>query len=713
MLVWIVGRVWEPAALDYAFNALRYSRRLGKLGYVRFRYWKLYAELGLERQPVAVWLYKAQLTIEFQDTQLARYTVEYQPDQKHFRDVSEPTVYETQYRSPQLPLWQFCDDAWLKIVRLPRLTVRTKRPSHRSCNDGCLGNDIGIGHGEGFSLALGEPNSAIARTVGHMFRQSTSFPTALVPRFPGLRFEQAQICAQTVMIRLRTEQPSAPCPQCASRSTAIHSRYTRMPADLPWGGYAVRFMLHVRKFFCRTPTCGQRIFTERLPGVVQPLARKTVRLHDILQVIAFALGGEAGARLTDRLGMATSPATLIRMMRQSAPTTYATPRVLGVDDWAKRKGAKYGPILVDLEAHRVVDLLPDRTAETFQAWLEARPGVEIISRDRGERYATGGKAGAPDALHIADRWHLIRNWAEVIERVMRRHQTLLRKVKRVKPLPSGATAATLLPPKSVNRRRLYADARREQAQRERFERWTTIRDRYAKGASLKDIERELRLNYKTVRKYAHAAECSHMKAYPPRRRLLTPYEPYLRGRWTEGCRNGKQLFREIQAHGFRGSRVLVSMFVAQLRRDEGLSLPWLPKLAREEPVTPRDVVNLFLVRASHRSAEDVTALDEVRNLHAEFEHVFQLSERFTQMVRDQLGGAFDDWMTDAHASLVREVRQFARNLQNDEAAIRAALDYPWSQGQVEGQVHRLKLVKRSMYGRANFDLLRLRVMHAA
>ena len=151
-----------------------------------------------------------------------------------------------------------------------------------------------------------------------------------------------------------------------------------MPADLPWGGYAVHFMLHVQKFFCRTPACGQRIFSERLPGVVQPLAPKTVRLHDILQVIAFALGGEAGARLTDRLGMATSPATLIRMMRQSAPTAYATPRVLGVDDWAKRKGANYGTILVDLEAHRVVDLLPDRTAETFQSWLEARPGIAII-----------------------------------------------------------------------------------------------------------------------------------------------------------------------------------------------------------------------------------------------------------------------------------------------------------------------------------------------
>jgi transposase len=208
-------------------------------------------------------------------------------------------------------------------------------------------------------------------------------------------------------------------------------------------------------------------------------------------VLAFAVGGEAGARLSERLDMATSPATLIRMMRHAAPPVHPTPRVLGVDDWTKRKGANYGTILVDFETHRVVDLLPDRDAATFQAWLEARPGVEIISRDRGEPYATGGKAGAPNALHIADRWHLIHNWAEVVERVMRRHQTPLRQVKRVKPIPPEVPSVKLLPPKRVNPRRLYADARHEQVQRDRFEQWTTIRERHAKGTTLKDLSRDL------------------------------------------------------------------------------------------------------------------------------------------------------------------------------------------------------------------------------
>jgi transposase len=319
----------------------------------------------------------------------------------------------------------------------------------------------------------------------------------------------------------------------------------------------VRLVLAVRKFFCTNARCAQRIFAERLPTIVAPGARTTTRLTKVLRMVAFALGGEAGARLCGRLSMATSPATLLRLIRSSAPAPAQVPRVLGVDDWAKRKGVTYGTLLVDLDAHQVIDLLPDRTAETLATWLKQHPGVEIITRDRSERYAAGGKAGAPDALHVADRWHLIHNWAEVLERVCKRHHVGLRQVVLHIPLPPQATATTLLPAKTVNRRRLDVAARRDQTRQRQWERWTTIRERHAKGASLKDLARDLRLNYKTVRKYARATECPHMQPYPPRRRFLAPYEAYMQARWAEGCRNGAQLYREIVAHGFRGSRVLV------------------------------------------------------------------------------------------------------------------------------------------------------------
>lgn len=411
--------------------------------------------------------------------------------------------------------------------------------------------------------------------------------------------------------------------------------------------------------------------------------------------------------------MATSPATLLRLIRSAASPPAPVPRVLGVDDWAKRKGVTYGTILVDLDAHHVVDLLPDRTAETLSTWLQQHPGVEILTRDRSERYAAGGKAGAPDALHVADRWHLIHNWAEALERVCKRHHVALRQVVLHTPLPPQATAATLLPAKTVNRRRRDVAARRDQTRQMQLERWTTIRERHAKGASLKDLARDLRLNYKTVRTYVRATECPHMKPYPPRRRFLAPYEPYVQARWAEGCRNGAQLYREIAAHGFRGSRGLVGQFVAQLRRNEGLSLPWRPTRARQKPVLPRDAVRLILRRPADRSDAEQTALAHIGAVHTDLAEAIALSQRFAAMIRGRQVERFDPWMADAHRSTVREVRQFARNLRNDDAAVRNALVYAHSNGQTEGQVHRLKLIKRSMYGRAKFDLLRQRVVYHA
>lgn len=354
------------------------------------------------------------------------------------------------------------------------------------------------------------------------------FPTTLLPHTPGLILKQVELAPHQLMLTMQTTNPTAACPLCGTPSARVHSQYTRTVADLPWGGSAVQIFLQVRKFFCLVSACSRRIFTERLPEIVAPYARVTTRFQDVLRLIAFALGGEAGARLLTRLGMARSPASLIALMRQTAAPPQPTPRVLGVDDWAKRKGKSYGTILVDLEQHRPSDLLPDRSAETLTTWLQEHPGSEIITRDRSDQYAKGAKAGAPDAIQVADRWHLIRNWAEVVERVLKRHHVALRQVQLVTPVVEQASAAILLPPKSVNRQRHYAEERRELARQERLERWTTIRDRHAKGVAFTDISRELRLDYKTVRKYAYATECPHLKAYPPRQRLVAPYEPYLR-----------------------------------------------------------------------------------------------------------------------------------------------------------------------------------------
>jgi len=511
---------------------------------------------------------------------------------------------------------------------------------------------------------------------------------------------------------LRSTAPAASCPLCGSASTSIHSHYRRTPADLPWGGHPVKLILRVRKFFCKAHSCERRVFTERLAGVVAPRARTTERLTVLLQAVAFALGGEAGARLAKRIGLATSPATLISMIRRTPlPEPYPA-RVLGVDDWAKRKGRSYGTALVDLERHRLIELLPDREAETLSRWLKANPGTEVISRDRSERYAVGGRQGAPEAVHVADRWHLLSNWREATERVFDRHRSRVKQVILPKPEPEDKPAAAVLPAKSVNRSRKSLEEKRARAQAERQARYDVIRERYAKGEYLKTISTDLGITYRTARKYALSEECPTRKPMPKRPRMLEPYEPYLKARWAEGCKNGKQLYREIVAHGFPGVRTPVAVFVAGLRREENEGKPQSAPTVGE-PLTPRKASTLVLRKPERLSDADRTALAQLRDVHSDVGTTLAFTERFATIVRERRGAEVEQWLLDAEASEVREIRRFAHKVRQDEAAVRAGCTLEWSNGQTEGQVTKLKAIKRQMYGRAKFDLLRLRALYAA
>lgn len=475
----------------------------------------------------------------------------------------------------------------------------------------------------------------------------------------------------------------------------------------------MKLILCVRKFFCRAPYCERRIFTERLPKIVAPWARTTQRLTMLLRAVAFALGGEAGARLAKRIGLATSPATLISMIRRTVLADPAPVRILGVDDWAKRKGRSYATALVDHEEHRLIELLPDREPETFARWLKANPGVEVISRDRSEKYAAGGRQGAPEATHVADRWHLLSNWRRSIETVFDRHRGRIKRVMSPAAEPAGEPAAAVLPAKSVNRRRKYAEEQRARTQARRLTLYNTIRERYAKGEYLKTIARDLEIDFRTARKYALSDECPTRKPHKrTRKRLLEPYEPYLRVETSAVLAPLLPAGREIKAHGYPGALTQVAKFIALLRREEEDGKPQ-PSSAAGEPLTPHKASMFLLRRRERRTEAESMALAQLRDCHEEIAATIAFTERFVEIVRKRQGEKLGEWLSDAEGCGIREIWRFAHKVRQDEAAVQAGCTLPYSNGQTEGKITKLKAIKRSMYGRAKFDLLRLRALHAA
>jgi transposase len=328
---------------------------------------------------------------------------------------------------------------------------------------------------------------------------------------PALSIEKFVSRNDLIELHTASRQNAPACPLCGTPSRRVQSRYTRTLADLPWQGVAVRIHLRIRRLFCDSAECPRRIFAERLPEVAAPYARRTKRLAEAIELIGFMLGGEAGARTTARLGIHTSPDSLIRAVRRAPLPEVTTPRVLAVDDWAIRRGQHYGTVLIDLERHRRVDVLPDRQAETLSAWLQAHPGVEIISRDRAGAYAEGARIGAPDAVQVIDRWHLLKNLGDAVERFLTTQHKALSAVG--KALTEAARCHSFAqanaashpeplveadPPPGSWRARVVEDQQAKRARR--LSRYQRVIDLFNGGRTKRAIARELHLDIKTVRK---------------------------------------------------------------------------------------------------------------------------------------------------------------------------------------------------------------------
>jgi transposase len=244
--------------------------------------------------------------------------------------------------------------------------------------------------------------------------------TPLLPLPEGLEITAVSLTDDGLLVQVISNRTSCPCPVCSTPSEAVHSLYRRHPLELPCAGQQVRLLLSIHTFFCRVPTCPRKVFTERLPELLQPSSRLTTRLRSLLQAIGLAFHGQGGARLSKQCGIHISRVTLLRFLQLIAESTGVHVRRIGIDDFAWKRGKRYGTVLIDLESHDVLDLLPDRAAESVQIWLAAHPEIEIVSRDRGGAYADGAARGAPQAEQVADRWHVCKNLGDALEQALLR-----------------------------------------------------------------------------------------------------------------------------------------------------------------------------------------------------------------------------------------------------------------------------------------------------
>jgi transposase len=578
-------------------------------------------------------------------------------------------------------------------------------------------------------------------------------PLELFAAPPESRLVDCALDIDKLIVHLAITTPVAACPLCGSDARNVHSRYIRRLADWPCLGRAVQLRVAVRRFSCPLPECPRRLFAERLPGFAEPHARTTSRLRQAHESIGCALGGEAGARLTISLSMATSPDTLLRRVKQLKDGSAPTPHFVGIDDWAWCKGQRYGTIVVDLERGDVVDLLPDRDAETVKTWLNDHPGVELVSRDRWSAYAQACTEADAKPQQVADRWHLLKNLREAIERLFERQSTVIGKALQAAETPTPPAGSPMVsktaevlptaeasppvppselcalsgepglpepvepsPPESSSEPALESSRRQVQrAKRQRrLGRFEQVHQRHRQGHSERRIARDLGMSRKTVRRYLRRQSCPDWVPGRPRRSQVDAHREWIDARLADGLTNVVELHRQLTEQGFKGSYGSVWRYVSKRLSAAGKKPERGNAASPPVPLPPsaKQLSFEWVRRPEKRKPAEQARLDAIRGGSDELKAALDLADEFAELIRKRSQGTLSDWLVRGEGCVNPELRRFAEGIRRDEAAVLAAVTQPWSNGPVEGHVNRLKTIKRQMYGRAGFVLLRARVVRA-
>lgn len=545
----------------------------------------------------------------------------------------------------------------------------------------------------------------------------------LFPHLASVVIERVEQAAGAVLVWVSPTAGEVACRACGYPAGRVHSRYDRRLVDAAIAGQNVVLRLRVRRFFCDSTECTVATFTEQPAGVATRHARRTPLARTILTSIGVALAGRAGARLAATLGLPASRNTLLRLVRALPDEPLGEVTAVGVDDFALRKGQTYATIVINLATRQPIDVLPDREADTLAEWLKAHPEIQIITRDRAGAYAEGASRGAPQATQCADRWHLWKNLGEAVEKTVIAHRRCLSEPPAPEAVPPDGSAGDVAagevagaiepavtsapdiepPDSSPEVESAFVTQIRE--------RYAAVQARHARGMGIRAITRELDLDRKTTRRFVQAHDVEELIAKTSSRySLLDKYKPYLNQRWTGGHTNVSRLIAEIREQGYRGSAQTVYRHMRSF--PAGRTTP-ATTVAPSSPAPPkiRHVTGWIMRDPQNLSDTECPRLQEILARCPELEATRRHVGGFASMIGDLGGDRLPGWMDSVRADNLPALHSFVTGLRRDLAAVTAGLTLPWSNGPTEGTVNKVKMLKRQMFGRAGFPLLRKRILH--
>jgi transposase len=526
----------------------------------------------------------------------------------------------------------------------------------------------------------------------------------LFPHLSGLLLEEVAVEAEQIVVQARVRATSARCRRCGRESGQVHGWYERRLRDGAVAGVAVLIRIRVRRFRCSNNDCSAKTFAEQVEGLTSPHSRFTPTLRQWLTKIAVALAGRPGERLAESLGVLVGRDTLLRLIKALPDPPAGAVTVLGVDDFAFRKGRHYGTILIDLLERRVLDLFDGRDGATLAAWLADHPQVEVICRDRAGAYADGARTGAGQAVQVADRFHLWQNLADAVEKTVNAHRAGLILDNLTGALPAEPTAEPVSPSgeapdvvRPIPEKRIVTRLREQHAAVARL---------WQQGLSKAAIGRELGLHQATVRKLVNATVDDLITKTEQRAHLVDAYVPHLHQRWNEGERNATALFREITARGYPGGELAVQRYLRRFRDGRGHA-----PLPKSKPLPVRKVTSWIMTHPDHLKTKDSELLEIIRTGTDSLDRLAKHVRDFAVMITTRRGIGIDAWITQIEADTLAPLTSFASHLRHDLDAVRNGLTLPHNSGAVEGTINRLKMLKRQMFGRASLELLRKRMIH--